>query len=66
MTKYYEYHIEIFHKSIGWEGYRINEDETKRNDKFWLRFLKNKGSRMTLYIKDEDRELDEIITLKTL
>lgn len=63
---YYEYHIEIFNKSTGWEGDRISGNCRKRNDNKWLRYLKCPGTRMTLYIKDEDKELEDIVTLKTL
>ena len=63
---YYEYHIETFTVSTGWEGDRISGNCRKRNDAKWLKFLKRIGTRMTLYIKDEDKELVDIITLKTL
>jgi len=63
---FYEYHIETFNKSIGWEGDRISGDCRKRNDEKWLRHLKRPETRMTLYIKDEDHELVDVITLKTL
>ena len=63
--KYYEYHIQ--YKTVnGWEGDRISGDCRKRNDEKWLKHLKHPGTRMTLYIKDEDHELSDIITLKTL
>lgn len=63
--KYYEYHIE--YKTInGWEGDRISGNCRKRNDEKWLRYLKRPETRMTLYIKDEDKELADIIILKIL
>ena len=62
---YYEYHIEYL-TSAGWEGDRISGDCRKRNDAKYLRYLTKPGTRMTLYIKDSEHELDDILTLKTI
>ena len=62
---YYEYHIQ-YQTPNGWEGDPVSGNCRKRNDAKWLRMLKQVGTRMVLYIKDEDKELDDIITLKTL
>jgi len=63
--KYYEYHIQYM-TDAGWEGDRISGDCRKRNDEKWLKKLKKSGTRIVLYIKDEDHELQDLITLKTL
>jgi ribosome biogenesis protein Nip4 len=63
---YYEYHIQTFNKSSQWEGDRISGNCRKRNDEKWLKFLKHANTRMVLYVKDEDKELQDIITLKTI
>ena len=63
---FYEYHIQEYNPFIGWEGDGISGDCKKRNDAWWLKKLKRPGTRMVLYIKDEDHELQDIITLRTL
>jgi hypothetical protein len=63
---YFEYHIQKFNELSGWEGDPISGNCRKRNDKKWLKHLKHPGTRMVLYIKDEDKELDNLVTLKTI
>jgi|WetSurSiteA1Bulk_404760.scaffolds.fasta_scaffold178403_3 hypothetical protein len=63
---YYEYHIQRDNPYIGWEGDRVSGNCRKRNDAKWLKLLTEPGTRMVLYIKDNDKELQDIITLKTL
>ena len=63
---YYEYHIQSNNLLNGWEGDPVSGNCRKRNDVKWLNLLKKKGTRLVLYIKDEDKELQDIITLKTI
>lgn len=61
----YQYHIQYM-TNAGWEGDRISGNCRKRNDAKWLRQLTKPGTRMVVYILDEDAELYDIENLRQI